>query len=66
MKEKEIKKLVDEAVTLHREIAEKSEQFKNLKTRLVQEARLHPEDWSRPRAAANDGPPTGATAASPG
>lgn len=43
MKEKEIKKLVDEAVTLHREIADKSEQFKNLKRRLVQQARLHPE-----------------------
>ena len=41
MKENEIKKLVDEAVTLHREIADKSEHFKNLKSRLVQEARLH-------------------------
>jgi hypothetical protein len=43
MKPKEIQKLVDDAVALHREIAEKSEAFKNLKARLVQQARLQPE-----------------------
>ena len=44
MKEKEIKKLVDDAVALHREIAEKSDQFKNLKARLVKVARLHTDE----------------------
>jgi hypothetical protein len=43
MKESEITKLVDTAVALHREIAEKSEQFKSIKARLVQLARLRPE-----------------------
>jgi hypothetical protein len=43
MKPKEIQKLVDDAVALHREIAEKSEAFKNLKARLIQQARLQPE-----------------------
>ena len=43
MKEKELKKLVDNAVDLHREIGAKTEQLKRLKLRLVEEARVHPE-----------------------
>jgi hypothetical protein len=43
MKEKELKKLVDTAVALHREIGAKTEQLKRYKLRLVEEARLHPE-----------------------
>ena len=43
MKEQELKTLVDNAVTLHREIATKTEQLKALKADLVKEARLHPK-----------------------
>lgn len=43
MTQKQITKLVDDAIALHREIAAKTEQFKALKTELVQQARLHPE-----------------------
>jgi hypothetical protein len=46
MKEKELKKLVDTAVALHREIGGKTEQLKRLKLRLVEEARRHPEALS--------------------
>jgi hypothetical protein len=43
MKEKELKKLVDTAVALHREIGGKTEQLKRIKLRLIEEARRHPE-----------------------
>lgn len=43
MTQKQIIKLVDDAIALHREIATKTEQFKALKAELVQQARLHPE-----------------------
>ena len=43
MNEKELQALVDDAVTLHREIAKKSEQLKALKAGLVQQARLNPD-----------------------
>jgi hypothetical protein len=43
MKEKELKKLVDNALALHRQMADKSEQLKCLKAHLVEQARLNPE-----------------------
>jgi hypothetical protein len=43
MKEKEIRIMVDDAVALHREIATKSEQLKQIKARLVEQARLNPD-----------------------
>jgi hypothetical protein len=43
MKTKELKTLVDNAVVLHRQIAAKSEQLKQIKASLVQQARLHPK-----------------------
>ncbi|MEP6669769.1 MAG: hypothetical protein ABJF10_11485 [Chthoniobacter sp.] len=43
MNEKELQSLVDNAVALHREIAQKTEQLKALKAVLVKEARRHPK-----------------------
>ena len=43
MKENEIRIMVDGAVALHREIATKSEQLKQIKASLVEQARLHPD-----------------------
>lgn len=43
MNEKELKKLVDSAVLLHREISTKTEQLKALKADLIEQARLNPE-----------------------
>ena len=43
MNEQELQTLVDNAVVLHREIATKTEQLKQLKAELVQQARLEPE-----------------------
>lgn len=43
MTQKQITKLVDDAIALHREIATKTEQFKALKAELIQQARLHLE-----------------------
>jgi hypothetical protein len=43
MNDKEIQNLVDTAVELHREIATKTEQLKQLKAELIQQARLEPQ-----------------------
>jgi hypothetical protein len=43
MKEKEIRIMVDDAVALHREIATKTEQLKQIKASLVEQARLNPD-----------------------
>jgi hypothetical protein len=44
MNKSNLRKLVTKTVTLHREIAEKTERLKALKSALVEEARLHPGD----------------------
>ncbi len=44
MNEEEIKNLVDNAITLHREIATKTEQLKSLKATLVLQAHEHPNE----------------------
>jgi hypothetical protein len=44
MNSKEIEKLVDDAITLHREIAAKNEQFKSLKATLILEAHAHRDE----------------------
>ena len=46
MTETELKKLVNEAVTLHRNIAAHSERLKALKADLIREARRHKEDFT--------------------
>jgi hypothetical protein len=43
MNQVKLKNLVDSAITLHREIATKTEQLKSLKQILIKEADLHPE-----------------------
>jgi hypothetical protein len=45
MNEAQLKKLVNEAVTLHRDIAAHSERLKALKADLIREARRHKEDF---------------------
>jgi hypothetical protein len=46
MNEAQLKKLVNEAVTLHRDIAAHSERLKALKADLIREARRHKEDFT--------------------
>jgi hypothetical protein len=46
MTEAQLKKLVNEAVTLHRDIAAHSERLKALKADLIREARRHKEDFT--------------------
>ena len=62
MNKSNLRKLVTKTVALHREIAEKTEQLKALKSALVDESRLHPDDHiandkggSRWTAEGNDG-----------
>ena len=42
----QLKKLVNEAVTLHRDIVAQSERLKTMKADLVREARLHENDFT--------------------
>jgi hypothetical protein len=42
----QLKKLVNEAVTLHRDIVAQSERLKLMKADLVREARLHENDFT--------------------
>lgn len=44
MNKDKLQKLVTKAVVLHREIADKNEQLKVLKSTLIQEAKLHPKE----------------------
>jgi len=46
MNEAQLKKLVNEAVTLHRDIAAHSERLKVLKADLIREAQRHREDFT--------------------
>ncbi len=46
MTKPEIKKLVTQAVALHREIASQNERLKALKADLIHEARRHPKDFA--------------------
>jgi hypothetical protein len=46
MTEAQIKKLVNDAVTLHRDIATNNERLKALKTDLIREAQRHKEDFT--------------------
>ncbi len=45
MTKPQLKKLVSEAVALHRDIASQTERLKALKVDLIKEARLHPKEF---------------------
>jgi len=56
MTENELKKLVNEAVSLHRALTIYGERLKTLKSELIREAKQHKEDFIITGAAAPDGP----------